>query len=113
MRREISELKNANKTLTRTVRMEQEAFDQVNQDNEKIADQQSIIEELEDERNRMIEETDRLLQQNQEYEILLEQLTIQLSSVQKSEQYLKRANENHQNVRRRLESKILELQQEY
>ena len=81
MRREISELKNANKTLTRTVRMEQEAFDQVNQDNEKIADQQSIIEELEDERNRMIDETDRLLQQNQEYEILLEQLTIQLSSV--------------------------------
>ena len=61
--------------------MEQEAFDQVNQDNEKIADQQSIIEELEDERNRIIDETDRLLQQNQEYEILLEQLTIQLSSV--------------------------------
>ena len=41
--------------------MEQEAFDQVNQDNEKIADQQSIIEELEDERNRIIDETDRLL----------------------------------------------------
>ena len=44
---------------------------------------------------------------------LIDQMQIELNTVQKSEEYLRLANENHHNTRRRLESKILELQHEY
>ena len=43
----------------------------------------------------------------------MEQVTAELNKYETENEYLKREKENAANVRRRLESKIIELQQEY
>ena len=60
-----------------------------------------------------MEELDHKEDQRQELSFLLEQVTGELNSVQKRNEFLELANQNHQNKRRKLESKILELQHEY
>ena len=85
----------------------------MNQDNEMLAGQLPVIEELEEARNELIEDCERLAEENQELQTLIEHTSIQLDTVSKSEEYLKQVNENHITARRRLESKIMELQQEY
>ena len=72
-----------------------------------------MIEQLEEERNALFEELGRREDQCQDLSCLLEQVTSELNSVQKRNEFLELANQNHQNKRRKLESKILELQHEY
>ena len=53
------------------------------------------IEELEEERNELIEELDKRHEKAQELSFLLEQVTAELTQVQKRNEYLELTNQNH------------------
>jgi len=57
-------LKKENKGLVKRIRSEQEANVLLDQDREILADQLPIIEELEDERNTLLEEVQRFEEEN-------------------------------------------------
>ena len=71
-----------------------------------------MIEELQQERNCLADEVERWYEQCQEISSLYEQVAVELNQVKKRNDYLELANQNYQKTRRRLESKILELQQD-
>ena len=72
-----------------------------------------MIEELKEDRNQLIEELEKREQQLQEHSCLLEQVTAELNKCEQDNEYLKLEKEAASTTRRRLESKIIELQQEF
>ena len=56
--------------------IEQEAKDAINEDNEMLAGQLPLIEDLEEERNALIQECEKLAMENEEYKTLLEHTTV-------------------------------------
>ena len=76
LRREIADLKKENKGLIRRVHIEQEAKDAINEDNEMLAGQLPLIEDLEEERNALIQECEKLAMENEEYKTFLEHTTV-------------------------------------
>ena len=56
--------------------IEQEAKDAINEDNEMLAGQLPLIEDLEEERNALIQECEKLAMENEEYKTFLEHTTV-------------------------------------
>ena len=83
MRREIADLKEKNKGLIRKVRLEQEAANAINEDKEMLFEQLPVIEDLEEQRNVLIEECERLVMENEEYKTLVEHTTVQIEAMTK------------------------------